>query len=283
MSVPEISLIISFYNKIDALRMVLASLELQKFKKFEVIISDDGSSDEIKRELIDIISKSSLDISHVWHEDKGWRKNIALNKAIQASKSNYLLFIDGDCILHPFCLLEHYNHKDPGYVIAGRRVNLSAKITESLNPEKIIKGDLWRRYRIRIFMGGLIKKTRHFENAIYIKSPIFRKTINKKDKGILGSHFSLYKDDILSVNGFDERYLTPAAGEDSDLEFRLRRNGIRIRTLKHIAIQYHLYHPVLFRDKKNLEILRQTIKDGVIYTPYGINKDQTAGKSVPKG
>lgn len=272
METPEISLIISFYNKIDVLRMVLASLELQHFEKFEVIISDDGSSDEIKKEIQGIISNSSLDIHHVWHEDKGWRKNVVLNKAVLLSKTNYLVFIDGDCILHPYCLLEHYNSREPGRIIAGRRVNLSAKITTNLNPEKIKKGYLWGKYRIRIIWDGLLNETRHSENAIYVKSPVIRKRINKKDKGVLGSHFSIHKEDIISVNGFDERYLAPAVGEDSDLEFRLRLNGIKIKTLKHIAIQYHLYHKTLKRDKKNRKILDQTKKDGVAYTPFGINK-----------
>lgn len=272
MKTPEISLIISFYNGIEQLRLVLASLEVQLFKAFEVIIADDGSSEAVIRELDDIIQNSPLDIRHVYHEDKGWRKNMILNKAVMASHGEYLVFIDGDCLLHPSCLLEHNLHKASGWVIAGRRVYLSEQISASLDPEKVRRGVLWGKYQWRILREGLVKRTQHAENAIYIKSLCLRKMINNKDKHLLGSHFSLFKEDILAVNGFDERYLAPGAGEDTDLEIRLRKHGVKMKGLKHIAIQYHLYHQKLTRGSRNREILEHTRKSGISYTPFGINK-----------
>lgn len=269
---PELTLIISFYNKPHNLKLVIASLEVQTFKAFEVIIADDGSSDEIVKIVQSIISSSSLDIKHIWHEDKGWRKNRILNKAILSSNTDYLVFIDGDCILHPEFMEEHYDHREKNYVIAGRRVNLSKKISENLTPEKISKGYLWGRYRLWILVEGLIKKNTHFENSFYFKNPLIRRFINKKDKGILGAHFSIYKDDIVAVNGFDERYLAPAVGEDTDLEYRLRQNGMKIKTLKHIAIQYHIYHRKLFRDERNQKIFEETKRKGLAYTPYGLSQ-----------
>lgn len=128
MKAPGLSLIISFYNKLDYLKLILASLEAQTFSDFEVVISDDGSSDKVCRELEDIIRKSDFPIKHVWHEDKGWRKNMILNKSITASRGDYLVFIDGDCILHPRCLEEHFNARRKNRIIAGRRVNLSPSL-----------------------------------------------------------------------------------------------------------------------------------------------------------
>jgi len=210
---------------------------------------------------------------HVFHEDRGWRKNIILNKAVAASRADYLVFIDGDCILHPHCLMEHKKHKALNCVIAGRRVYLSEKISANLDQEMVRRGRLWGKHLLQILIEGLRDKSRHAENAIYIRSPLLRRLLNKKEKGILGSHFSLHKEDILSVNGFDERYLAPGAGEDTDLSVRLRNRGVKIRTLKHIAIQYHLYHKKLPQEKKNLGILEQTRKEGLVYTPYGIQKE----------
>jgi glycosyltransferase involved in cell wall biosynthesis len=272
---PETSLIISFYNGIKQLRLILASLEVQRYKDFEVVIADDGSSEAVIRELEEIVSRSPLEIIVVHHEDMGWRKNIILNKAVMASRGNYLVFIDGDCLLHPCCLLEHNHHKAAGWVIAGRRVYLSEKLSTLLNPERIRRGDLWGKYQLRLLLEGILNRTRHAENAIYVKSPLLRRMINRKDKHILGSHFSLFKEDMLAINGFDERYLAPGAGEDTDIEVRLRRNGVNIRSLKHIAIQYHLYHKKLVRDQKNREILEQTKKSGISFTPYGIKKAET--------
>ncbi|HEC43243.1 MAG TPA: glycosyltransferase [Bacteroides sp.] len=272
MDAPGLSLIISFYNKLDNLRLILASLELQSFSDFEVIIADDGSSGKVTAELEDIIQSNKINIRHVWHEDDGWRKNIILNKAIVASRSDYLVFIDGDCILHQRCLEEHYSHRMEKWIIAGRRVNLSPRLSDEITPSKITKGRLWGSYMLRMAWDSLRNKNIHSENAIYLRSPFLRSRINRKDKGVLGSHFSLYKKDIMEVNGFDERFLHPAVGEDTDLEFRLRRNGMKVQTLKHIAIQYHLYHAILPREESNLRIMEENNMQEVTYTPYGIRK-----------
>jgi len=272
MSKPGISLIISFYNKLNYLKLVLAGLEIQSYKLFEVIIADDGSNETIVKELQYIIKNSHLDITHIWHKNIGWRKNEILNKAIKASKSDYLIFIDGDCIPHSKFIEEHFKNHAVNTVIAGRRVNLSPRVSELLTSEKIKKGFLEGRLFWLLLFDSIKGKARDVENGIYIKSKIIRKLINKKDKGILGSHFSLYKSDILTVNGFDERYQAPAAGEDTDIEFRLRLAGINVKTLKHIAIQYHMFHKKLTRSEKNIEILRKVKSKRIFYTPYGIYK-----------
>ena len=189
MDVPDISIIISFYNKLDRLKLVLASLELQSYSDFEVIIADDGSSQDLTAELAGIIQSNDLTIRHIWHEDLGWRKNTILNKSILASRSNYLVFIDGDCILHPRFLEEHFHHKNSGWVLAGRRVNLSPSISASLTNRKIRRGVLWRFLLFKLAWQSLIHRNLHFENAIYVRSPFIRARINKKEKGILGSNF----------------------------------------------------------------------------------------------
>jgi len=112
----------------------------------------------------------------------------------------------------------------------------------------------------------------HLENAVFFGNRFIRKKINKKDKGVLGSNFSLHKSDIIEINGFDERYKKPAVGEDTDIEFRLRNAGKKVKSVKHLAIQYHLYHKKLERDKANMEYLNDVIENKTTFTPYGINK-----------
>ena len=94
----HVSLIISFYNKIDLLKYIFAALERQTFRDFEVVIADDGSRPEIVEELNRIKSNYFFPINHVWQEDNGWQKTRILNKAVVATKGEYLVFIDGDCI-----------------------------------------------------------------------------------------------------------------------------------------------------------------------------------------
>ena len=77
------SLIIAFYNRTDYLEMVLAGLERQTLKGYEIIIADDGSNEQTVSQIKEILSQSELPIHHVWHEDHGFRKNRILNRAIQ--------------------------------------------------------------------------------------------------------------------------------------------------------------------------------------------------------
>ncbi len=163
MDAPGLSLIISFYNKLDNLRLILASLQLQTFSDFEVMIADDGSMAEVTRELEEIIQNADIPIRHIWHEDMGWRKNIILNKSIVASRSDYLVFIDGDCILHPRCLEEHYKHRRKNWIIAGRRVNLSPAISEGLTTKKVNKGSLWGSSMIKMAYDSFRHEDTHFE------------------------------------------------------------------------------------------------------------------------
>lgn len=271
----KISVIISFYNNIEWLRLVLAGFSRQSFKDFEVIISDDGSRTDVVTKIKQLIDKYPFPIQHVWHEDKGWRKNIILNKSIQAAKAEYLLFIDADCVPHKHFVKEHFNNQVNFTVLTGRRVNLSASITKNLNEKKIVGGYLECTGLIKSFFLKAFGKGSHVENGVYVSSKLIRKKINNSDRGILGCNFSMHKSDLLAVNGFDERYLKPAVGEDTDLELRLRNNAMKVKTLKHLAIQYHLYHKTLLRDPSNLDILNDNKKNNVSYTPFGIRKTTT--------
>jgi len=99
-----------------------------------------------------------------------------------------------------------------------------------------------------------------------------RSALNKKYRGLLGCNFSLHKKDIIAINGFDERYEAPSIGEDSDVEFRLALNGVRVKSLNHIAVQYHLYHKLQERLQKNLDLFGEVKKSNLTYTPFGLIK-----------
>ena len=146
------SVIISFYNRIDYLKLVLTGLERQTFRDFEIIIADDGSSEKIVEELEKISIKISYPLIHVWHEDKGFRKNKILNRAITSSNTDYLIFIDGDCIPHKEFVKEHLIYSNIGKCLTGRRVNLSEKITGYLSVEKIRNGYLeYKTFKLMVF------------------------------------------------------------------------------------------------------------------------------------
>ncbi len=265
------SLIIAFYNRIDFLRLVFASLERQTFQEFEVIIADDGSSNDVMQSTKALQSSVSFPSKHVWHEDRGFRKNKILNKAILAAQSPYLIFIDGDCILHRNFIREHYLHRCEKVCLTGRRVNLSQKLSASLTPEKVRNGYLesnaWK-----LFADSVWGNSTFVEKGWYFSNSFLRKIVNFKQRGLLGCNFSLYKRDVLAINGFDERYELPSMGEDTDLEYRLRLSDVTIRSLNNIAVQYHLFHHQQPRLRKNIELYNKIHGSGTAYTAFGIIK-----------
>lgn len=274
-SAPAISLIISFYNNTRLLLLVFEALSRQTFQDFEVIIADDGSDEDAVECLHQLMGKASFTVKHCWHEDKGWRKNIVLNKAIKASESDYLVFIDGDCIPHRCFLKDHFSNRKEHFVLSGRRVQLSQKRTDALSIKQIKDGFLEKGTGLLLLLlDGIFKKVKHSENAIRVKNRFLRKYLVKdKRRGILGCNFSIHKSDILLVNGFDERYNYPGTGEDTDLDHRLQRAGIFCYSRKHLLTMYHIYHKKFnLVHAPNLKLLKDNDDQGITFTPFGIHK-----------
>lgn len=267
----QVSVIISFYKRIDYLYLVLAGFIKQSRKNFELIIADDGSPKSMIENLLKDQRFSNLSIKHVWHEDKGFRKNKILNASIQKAEGEYLIFIDGDCIPHPKFIEEHIENSKQKVVLTGRRVNLSEKFTNSLTFESVMKGAPENKI-LTLIIDGIFGKSFDVEKGFYFKMKYLRSFFNKKKRGLLGCNFSLFKSDMLDINGFDERYEAPSIGEDSDVQFRLEFNDVKVKSLNNIAVQYHLYHNQQPRPKKNLLLFEQVQKENSPFTQYGIVK-----------
>lgn len=270
---PSLSLIIAFYNDIRFLEIILAALEIQSFNDFEIIIADDGSGPEIVERVSTLIKTSPMTIKHVWHEDKGFRKTTILNSAVKASDADYLVFIDGDCVPHPRFLEEHYRNRAARTALTGRRVNLSESVSNALTPDLVRAGALQGVLFRRLIMDGFVGKARNVEMGFYIKNMTLRHFLNRKRRGLKGCNMSFNREDLIAVNGFDERYCAPSTGEDTDIEFRLRLIGVDVRNLKNVAILYHRYHKKIERgDAANIPIFNQTRKDKTAFTPYGLRR-----------
>ncbi len=259
----KISLIITTYNQPDFLDLTLASVVNQSFKDFEVLIADDGSDNNTKK----IIKKyiKYLNIKHIWHENKGYRKAQILNKTIKKSKGDYIIFIDGDCILHKDFLFYHYKYRKKGYVLSGRRVELGSKFTQQIKLSDISNGK-FDKINFSLLISVLKKDSKHFHRSIVIENKFIRKIAKwNYVPDILGSNFSLYKSDLMKVNGFNEN-LTNYWGEDGDIFIRLRNSRIKLKSLKNIAIQYHLYHKRRKPNKSSVKWYYDALENNFTYT-----------------
>jgi GT2 family glycosyltransferase len=271
MTRPKASIIISVYNRFDFLQLVLAGLEIQTELDFEVIISDDGSHEAFVTQLTALRKSSPLRIYHNWHPDAGFLKNCILNVSIRSARGAQIIFLDGDCIPHPAFVAEHLALGGLGRCLAGRRIDISERLTHQLTPIRIRQGMLQNPLTtVGQLVDFLTRRSFHFMNGFYVTSPLLRRYFNRKERGLLGANFSVMKADIEAINGFDERYTAPTFGEDSDIEFRLRLNGIKIIPVLNIAVVYHCYHKLLPRPEANKALYEQVIRENKAYTLYGL-------------
>jgi glycosyltransferase involved in cell wall biosynthesis len=240
--VPQLSLIISVYNKPGNLRLILAALERQSWTDFEVLIADDGSGPEIRRLAAEVRADAKYPLIHLWHEDLGWRKNTMLNNAIRTAATEYLVFIDGDCLPSRHFLLDHWNEREIGRVLLGRRVETSERWSKELTLERVRSG-AFERFGWNELSDMLRGKSLRVEDGVRIPSAILRAILLRSTRGMLGANFSAWKRDLEAVNGFDELYDGPGCGEDSDLQYRLSLIGVRGKSLRNVAIEYHIWHP----------------------------------------
>jgi GT2 family glycosyltransferase len=222
------TLIISIYKNTRALEAVLDSLKRQTEQDIEVILSEDGCD----AQMATFIGQYSFPwpMQHLTQADEGWRKERALNRAVVAAKCDWLIFIDGDCVLHPRFIEWHVRYRQQGVLLAGKRVKLNPALSE-----RCMKGETLCMLPYLFARRGC----RYVEEAFYCGAA---RWLRRGVKHLVGSNMSMSKTDLMAINGFDENYTLPATGEDYDIEWRLLAQGCRIVSLRNLAVQYHLYH-----------------------------------------
>jgi glycosyltransferase involved in cell wall biosynthesis len=265
-SKPALSLVVAVYGRADVLELVFESLINQTFRDFEVVVADDGSGPAIADVVGRYSPRFTHTVRHVWHEDNGFRKTVIVNRAVTEARGDYLLFIDGDCILHHRFVERHAERRREGQVLSGRRVMFDPALTErvtlnDVRTKRIERVSYWWRH------AGKIDRW----NGFYM--PILHplRNLGREDYQILGSNFSASKEDFYRVNGYDERIIGRGL-EDNNLWRRFVNSGIAIRTITREALQYHLFHEAapIPHDETVVERFRSIHEKR---TPCGIVKD----------
>lgn len=266
----EISVIISTYNAEAWLEKVLLGYSCQTFKNFEIVIADDGSGPKTKALIDSFITEYNLKINHVWQEDEGFQKSKILNKAIIASKSEYIIMSDGDCIPRADFVEVHAKQKEKGYFLSGGYFMLNMNISLQINKSDILKGNC---FDVKWLTLKGLKPT--FKNnklkAKGFKSKLLN-TLTPTKPSWNGHNASGWKKDIVSVNGFDERM--QYGGQDRELGERLINYGIKAKQIRYSAVCVHLDHKRGYKTpesiSKNLSIRAETKSKKLKRTAYGI-------------
>lgn len=265
------SIIVSVYNDSVALDIILKALQLQSRKDFEIIISEDGRNEQIS-ELAEKWMSAFKHIQHLNQADDGFRKNIALNRAIIASNTDHLIFIDGDCIPHPLFIEAHQTHRGEGCASAGRRAELGPDVSSQIRTSKLPLKRLFRLPSYLLLLPRLISdKTGHIAQGF--PSRLLHTFTSTRYIRILGCNFSCNKQDLYKINGFNEDFIAAGWGEDSDIEWRLRHINVRIYNVKFLAIQYHLYHKRWYElDDNNRKIFEESKLNNTYFCKRGLSQ-----------
>jgi glycosyltransferase involved in cell wall biosynthesis len=228
---PSTSLIIATYNWPTALDLVLESVRGQRELPDEVLVADDGSGDDTRAVVAAHQRTFPVPLTHVWHEDRGFRLAAIRNAAIRQAAGEYIVQVDGDIVLGPHFVRAHRRFARRGSYVQGSRCLVDRSLTQSLLRE--------RRCRISPFARGL----RNRQNGMYIPWLVpFIRGPRDPDRRTRGCHMAFWRDDLLAVNGYDEGFVGWGR-EDSELAARLIHSGVQRRNFKYGAAAFHLWHP----------------------------------------
>ena len=258
---PTVSLIVSTYNRPEALDKVLAGIDQQTVIPLQTLIADDGSGEPTHQLITSWQSRFRSSLHHVWHPDEGFRKTIILNECVAQSRGDYVVFLDGDCVPHPQFIEDHQRLAEEGYWVQGRRCFVRERWVRDFDLRRISPA-AW-------ILAGRITG---IPKAIRLPSAIVRR--NTAQRGIIGCNQGVWRRDLFAINGFDEEYTGWGIGEDSDMGTRLYHLGRPRKFVYAHAVVYHLDHPSPAKDHlpDSLNRLEATIRSGRIRCEIGLNR-----------
>jgi glycosyltransferase involved in cell wall biosynthesis len=231
---PSATLLVSTYNWPSALEVVLRSALEQRHLPAQVVVADDGSTDDtaalVQRYVGDFAARA-IPLVHVWHPDEGFRLAAIRNRALAAATGDYVLMVDGDCVLHPDFVRSHLAFARAGSFVQGSRTMVSQARTARALAR--------RETRFRLYEPGLKNR----QNALSL-TLLSRFVPAPQDplRGTRGCNMAYWRADAVRVNGFNERFVGWGR-EDSEFTARMLAAGLVRRKLKFGGIVYHLWHP----------------------------------------
>lgn len=247
----RLALIVTTYERPDALEAVLATVLAQSDAADEIVVADDGSGPATRAVIERFARRSPAPVVHARQAHEGFRLTRLRNLAICRSSADYLVFVDGDMLLHPGFVADHRRIARPRHFTQGVRVLLDEARTRAALADPLAAIRPWS-----AGLGGL-------RRLYAFHAPRFGAPLRGVANGLIalkGCNQGFWRSDLVAANGFDEA-IVGWGPEDKELCARLRHAGIRRQTLLFGGIAYHLAHPPASRDRReaNERILERTL------------------------
>lgn len=260
------SLIISTYNRPEALALCLQSVLRQSVLPTEIIIADDGSGEATKKLVEEFQQNAPVPIVHVWQEDGGYQLSKIRNKAFAAAQGDYLIQTDGDLIFHKDFIKDHLSFAQKGSFISGARTNIDETTTHQFIQQQ-------QAPQLNYFSKGLEKRYNAFRNKLLRDINTGLQSSPKNLYYVLGCNMAFFKNDLEKVNGYNEAF-TGWGKEDNDIAARLINSGVKLRMLKFSGVVFHLWHKEADKNKvsTNETLFQESLKNNVTFVPLGMNQ-----------
>lgn len=230
----QLSIIIPTYNRADILEECLQRLENQEFMKneFEVIVVDDGSTDDTKKVVEKAQKKYSIEINYLYQKNQG--QGIARNYALRYAKGKIIAFIGDDILVLPDFVKQHLTfhrkHKNENEAVLGfigwdPRLEVTPFMEWLTNGSSVFGKFGGHQFAFEKLQG---KKKANY-NFFYTSNISLKRTLLKK-------------------HPFDSRF-SSYGWEDIELGYRLTKKENMILYYNPMAVAYHM-HPM---DESGLE------------------------------
>lgn len=276
---PTISVVITTYNRPDALEAVVDACFMQDDKNFEIIIADDGSTANTRETIDRLRARAPVPLKHVWQPDEGFRAAMARNRGTLAATGNYIIFLDGDCVPQRDFIARHRQLARPGFLVSGSRILLSQALTERVLREHIDVAGLGLAERLRYRLRGDMNKVLQ----TMLRWPDVGRVRRKFSwRRIKSCNLAVWRADLEKVNGFDESFVG-WGHEDADLVVRLFHAGVLRKDGALATEVLHLWHREAQRDEEssNRKVVLQRAADHTTLATRGLREH--AGEAPPAG
>ena len=273
-AVDLISIVITTYNRSDALAAVLMAMAAQDDPLFEVIVADDGSTQTHQDAMLAAAKACGLPLIHVWHPDVGFTASRVRNLGVAACSGSYIVLLDGDCVPETDFVRQHRRLSEEGCFVNGSRVMLSERLTrQAIEGDNKVYGRGMFFWIAQRFSGGASKL------GSLLRLPDFaaRTHSNFEWKGIRSCNMGVWRKDYEAVNGFDESFVG-WGHEDADFVLRLHNFGIKRKNGFCATEVYHLWHKQASRaaESANAETVRQRMHSSQVMPTIGYRESRGA-------
>jgi GT2 family glycosyltransferase len=244
---PSVSVVITTYNRSDALVAVLDALTRQTNSNFDVVVADDGSTAAHQQAIHNSTAAKALRATHVWHPDVGFTASRVRNRGVKAARGDYIILLDGDCVPERDFIAQHMRLAQEGCFINGSRVLLSPVLTQQVVNGAVQIDGCSKSYWLDARLHGDASKLGHL---LRLPDWNLRKKPTFYWKGIRSANMAVWRKDFETIDGFDESYVG-WGHEDADFVLRLHNAGL-VRKNGFCATEvFHLWHKEASRNKES--------------------------------